>query len=40
MNKAYEERSDWLIKSKDDPFNDRYLSDQRYQALLKKMGLE
>ena len=39
-DKAYEERSDWLIKIKDDPFLDRYLSDPRYQALLKKMGLE
>jgi Tfp pilus assembly protein PilF len=40
MNKAYEERSDWLIKIKSDPFLDRYLSDPRYQALLKKMGLD
>jgi len=40
MNKAYEERSDWMIKLKGDPFNDPYLSDPRYQALLKKMGLE
>jgi len=40
MNKAYEERSDWLIKIKGDPFLDRYLSDPRYQELLKKMGLE
>ena len=40
MKKAYEEKSDWLVKIKDDPFLDRYLSDPRYQALLKKMGLE
>jgi len=40
MNKAYEERSDWLIKIRDDPNTDQYRSDPRYLALLKKMGLE
>jgi adenylate cyclase len=40
MNQAYEEKSDWLVKMKGDPFMDRYLSDPRYHLLLKKIGLE
>jgi predicted Zn-dependent protease len=40
MNRAYEEKSDWLVKIKDEPAMDRYLSDPRYRALLKKMGME
>jgi len=39
-NKACEERSEALLGIKGDPNLVPYQSDPRYQALLKKMGLE
>jgi len=40
LEKAYEERDNWLIYFKVTPFFDSLRSDDRYAALLKKMGLE
>jgi tetratricopeptide (TPR) repeat protein len=39
-NKAYEERTEWLIFIKGDPSLIPYQSDPRYKALLRKMGFE
>ena len=39
-NKAYEERTEWLIEIKSDPSLVPYQSDPRYKALLIKMGFE
>jgi len=39
-NKAYEERTEWLIEIKSDPSLVPYQSDPRYKAILKKMGFE
>lgn len=40
LEKAYEERSSWLIYIKVHPFYDSLRSDPRFIALLKKMNLE
>jgi len=40
LDKAYEERSNWMIVLKPDPFFDSLRSNPRFTALLKKMGLE
>ena len=40
LQKAYEERSTDLPWSKIEPTWDRFRSDPRFTALLKKMGLE
>jgi len=40
FEKAYQERSDWLVYLKVDPLWDGLRSDPRFVALMKKMGLE
>ena len=40
VNKAYEERSDWLVNLKLGPILGPYKRDPRYKAVLKKMGLD
>ena len=40
LEKAYDERAYMLIFIKIDPFYDNIRSDPRFQALLKKVGLE
>jgi serine/threonine-protein kinase len=39
-NKAYEERTEWLIEIKSDPSLVPYQLDPRYKTILKKMGFE
>ncbi len=40
LNKAYEERSDWLVNLKLGPILGTYQRNPRYIAVLKKMGLD
>jgi serine/threonine-protein kinase len=40
LEKAYQERDNWLRRIKIDPFFDSVRSDPRHKALLKKVGLE
>jgi serine/threonine protein kinase len=40
LEKAFEQRSPYLINIRSVPFIDNLRSDSRYEALLKKMGLE
>jgi hypothetical protein len=39
LNKAYDERSNWLVWLKTDPRMDPIRSDERYAELLRKVGL-
>jgi serine/threonine-protein kinase len=40
LDKAYDERESWMVTLKTAPFMDTLRSDPRYEALIKKMGLE
>jgi len=40
LDKAYDERESWMVSLKTVPFMDTLRSDPRYEALIKKMGLE
>ncbi|MFQ5652755.1 MAG: hypothetical protein ACE5IY_22715, partial [bacterium] len=40
LEKAYEERSNWLVYLKVEPIFDSLRSDQRFTALLEKVGLQ
>ena len=40
LDKAYDERDSWMISLKTASFMDIFRSDPRYEALIKKMGLE
>ncbi|MDP2960908.1 MAG: hypothetical protein Q8N71_05735, partial [candidate division Zixibacteria bacterium] len=40
LDKAYDERESWMVSLKTAPFMDTLRSDPRYEALLKKIGLE
>jgi len=40
LDKAYDERESWMVTLKTAPFMDTLRSDPRYEALLRKMGLE
>ena len=39
LEKAYEERSGWLVNLKIDPLLDRLRSDKRFQDLVRRVGL-
>ena len=39
LNRAYEERDEWLIWLKSDPVFDRLRSDERFTTLLRRIGL-
>jgi TolB-like protein/Tfp pilus assembly protein PilF len=40
LNRAYEEKSNWMITLKPDPFFESLHSDPRFKELLKKIGLD
>lgn len=40
LDKAYDERESWMVTLKTAPFMDILRSDPRYEALIKKMGME